>query len=383
MRRHRFHLNVTAKCNGHCIHCYRDGGGKAIDPPLEVINVILDRFKEIARMYYEHGYHALTVGGGEPTLRQDLEDIIALAVRRQFKVRLVTNATLIDDERAFSLRRAGLTAVQVSLDGATEKTHDLIRGEGNWKRSINGIRALKRAGVLTVLNYVLMPTINMAEAPLLLDLARVLKVGGVKFARIVPEGRARANRLRTQGDYWDAYLRILDHAQSIRYKRLLFILDPLVRLLKVQNPKATAGLWGLALDQCHCNNTELVEVDGPTGDVYYCRVRTRLGNIWADDLKQLWRQHPLLRQIRRKAPVGACIECSVWNGCRGGCPAVAKGISGQPLIQDANCQRVAQQPSLLDFRATGYSNSQQRSTTESLQGVGRKMKDTINWLVLR
>ena len=112
---------------------------------MEPIDQILTKFKALGKAYGERSRHILTIGGGEPTVRKDLNDIIRLAVRRRFRVRLVTNAVVIDDRLARSLRKAGLTIAQVSLDGACEATHDKVRGKGNWARSMRGIEALKKA----------------------------------------------------------------------------------------------------------------------------------------------------------------------------------------------------------------------------------------------
>src|SRR5262249_52319542 len=154
-------------------------------------------------------------------VRKDLGKIIRLAVRRGFKVRLVTNATMLSEKRAIALKKAGLKIAQVSLDGACEVTHDRVRGTGNLARSMEGIAALKKAGIFVILSYVLLPNINMEEAPQLLDLVRKLKVAGAKYARPVREGQAVIHKIRIEGDYWSAFKRILDHANEIRYKRLL------------------------------------------------------------------------------------------------------------------------------------------------------------------
>lgn len=133
MRQHRFHLNVTEKCNIRCVHCYWEAYGQHPDPSLATIDQILSKFKALARTYGERGRHLLTLGGGEPTIRKDLEDIIRLAVRRRFRVWLVTNAVTIDEARARSLKKAGLKIAQVSLDGACEVTHDKVRGKATGR----------------------------------------------------------------------------------------------------------------------------------------------------------------------------------------------------------------------------------------------------------
>jgi MoaA/NifB/PqqE/SkfB family radical SAM enzyme len=128
MRSHRFHLNVTKRCNIRCLHCYWEAYRTHPDPSLETIDEILTKFRKLGRAYGERGRHLLTLGGGDPTIREDLEDIIRLAVRCRFSVRLVTNAVTVTEAMARSLKRAGLKIAQVSLDGACQATDDRIRG---------------------------------------------------------------------------------------------------------------------------------------------------------------------------------------------------------------------------------------------------------------
>jgi radical SAM protein with 4Fe4S-binding SPASM domain len=385
MRAHRFHLNVTEKCNIRCVHCYWEAYGQHPDPSMETIEKILAEFKKLGKSYGERGRHVLTIGGGEPTIRKDLPEIIRLAVRRRFRVRLVTNAVIITDEMAADLKKAGLKIAQVSLDGACEATHDSIRGKGNWARSMRGIAALKKAGIFVVLSYVLLPGVNMDEAPLLLDLAQKLRVAGAKFARPVREGQAIIHKVVVDGDYFGTFKRIVEHATEIRYRRLLLFFDPLAHLLRVEQPKHTKSLWGLATDLCQCDNTELCEVNGSTGDVYYCRIRYKLGNLWQQNLTQLWRSHPVLVGLRRKsaAGVGACDGCSTWKSCRGGCPAVVHGNTGLTLVQDADCHKVQQQPALIQFGQGLMSNTRPANVGESLRVLGKQLRDVAYFVALR
>jgi radical SAM protein with 4Fe4S-binding SPASM domain len=366
------------------VHCYWGEYGANADPTLEQIEGILRKFKKLGRHFRERGRHILTIGGGEPLVRPDLDRIIALSVRRGFKVRLVTNATILDPARALELKKAGLKIAQVSLEGACEQTHDLVRGRGNWTRTMQGIESLKQAGVFVVLSYVLLPGINMDEAPLLLDLARRLKVAGVKYARPVREGQAVIHNISVQGDYHGTFQRILDHANKIRYRRLLMFFDPLAHLLPIEEPVRTKGLWGLATDLCQCDNTELIEVNGGSGDIYYCRIRATLGNIWKDDLVKLWQSHPILVGIRRKEAGGACKGCSVWSACRGGCPAVTYGNTGATLVQDTDCHRVQEQGvAPLPFSGRGIYSVPMPTVKASIRNLGVKLRDMAYWMVLK
>ena len=330
---HRFHLNLTGVCNLACTHCYQDDHtGKPI--PLPQIEEILRKLQAFRAYHGEKGKGHLTIAGGEPTTRRDLEDVIKLTRQYNFSLRMVTNATMIDLKRAKAMRRAGLKMVQVSLDGATRETHEAIRGKLSWDRTMKGIEALRKAGIFVILSMVMIPDHNLHECPALLDLSRKLGVWGVKFQRLVQRGHAAVN-LKTQGQFYETFVKILKHAVDIKYKRFLMFFEPLAHNLPNLHPELTKKLFLLVTDMCHCDQTELMEVDY-NGDVYYCRVGERLGNVWEHDLVEVW-EHPILNTIRTKMAKGACSGCDAWDDCRGGCPAVTYGLHEDVTAPDYAC----------------------------------------------
>ena len=127
-------LEVTDRCNLVCRHCYLgDGSGKELG--LSTINGVLD---ELGQM----GGLRLILTGGEPLLHPQFSEINMMVMGRPFRTILVTNATQIDDRIAEALR---FNEVQVSLDGM-EKGHDYLRGAGSFKKALQGVDSLRRAG---------------------------------------------------------------------------------------------------------------------------------------------------------------------------------------------------------------------------------------------
>jgi len=200
----------------------------------------------------------------------------------------------------------------------------------------------------------------------------------------VRAGEAARHGLAGAADYWDAYRRILVHAREIRYRRPLLLFDPLAHRLAADHPELTRGLWGLDTALCRCECTELVEVNGASGDIYYCRLREPLGNLDRDDLVGLWRTHPALEAIRRRSPASACAACPAWAGCRGGCPAVTGGRTGMVARQDADCFAVAAQggpPAALP--AGAYPRPSRPSLAAAARRTGRLLRSLAFCTVLR
>lgn len=95
----------------------------------------------------EAGARELTLTGGEPTMRRDLEALVAHAAGRGAEVVLATNATLLDGPRARALRAAGLARARVNLAGWGGALDAYTRDPGGFARTMAGLDALAAAGV--------------------------------------------------------------------------------------------------------------------------------------------------------------------------------------------------------------------------------------------
>src|SRR3954468_18728675 len=124
-----FHL--TDRCQLDCQHCLRDPAQTPKDLPLAIVRKVLAEAKSL----YHSGQVALT--GGEPTLHPEFEGVLDAIVEHGFTWHMVTNARrferLMDLLKRVPARREALTAINLSLDGADEATHDGIRGKGSFR----------------------------------------------------------------------------------------------------------------------------------------------------------------------------------------------------------------------------------------------------------
>lgn len=100
---------VTRKCNLRCSYCVVPLKGRNPDISTDQWYAVIDRLAA-------WGVKLLTVVGGEPTVRQDLEDIIAFAQSRGMYVFLHSNFTLLDKPKIRGLSELGLFAITGSLD---------------------------------------------------------------------------------------------------------------------------------------------------------------------------------------------------------------------------------------------------------------------------
>jgi len=132
-------LAVTNRCNYNCWHCYNAGRSQE-DIPLPVL-------KKIIREIQDLGTVKLTLSGGEPLLREDLEEIAGSFDRRTCLTLNTTGAGLTPD-RALALHQSGVFALGVSLDSSDPDEHDRLRGKkGAFQTSLKALHLASQNGL--------------------------------------------------------------------------------------------------------------------------------------------------------------------------------------------------------------------------------------------
>jgi MoaA/NifB/PqqE/SkfB family radical SAM enzyme len=161
---------ITRKCNLKCKHCYSDAADSPGPDELSAIEAkgLLD---DLAKL----GIRLLIFDGGEPLCREDFFEIARYASEKGMRTVVGTNGILIDAEMANRMKRAGIQAVQISIDGAKPATHDSFRGEdGAFHKAMQGVEACKKAGLPFQLGMV----IRRRSLPEISDMLRLAVESG-------------------------------------------------------------------------------------------------------------------------------------------------------------------------------------------------------------
>ena len=139
---HEVWIVTNYECNMACRHCYTYER-VANDRRKVGREALLSMMEECRSL----GAEVFYLTGGEPFLREDLDDLLEGATCRSRAI-LFTNGTLATPERAKRLARfRDRLVVQVSLEGPDEESNALLRGAGSFGRAMEGIRNLLREGV--------------------------------------------------------------------------------------------------------------------------------------------------------------------------------------------------------------------------------------------
>ncbi|MCP1714553.1 cyclic pyranopterin phosphate synthase [Methanocalculus alkaliphilus] len=158
-------ISLTPACNLNCIYCHAEGEKEAgrLMTTDEIINII----GAVTR----YPIRSIKFTGGEPTLRDDLVEIIG-SVPSRVESSMTTNGTLLADQ-AYDLKKAGLSRVNISLDTLQNDRYITITGKDLLSDVLAGIDASLDAGLTPVkLNVVLLKGMNEDELPDFFDFVR-------------------------------------------------------------------------------------------------------------------------------------------------------------------------------------------------------------------
>ncbi len=164
-------ISVTDRCNFRCTYCM----------PLDQYDWIskdqilsYEEIGRLVRIFVDLGVSKLRITGGEPLLRKDLDDLVAMLAGTAGieDLCLTTNGSLLA-EKAQSLRSAGLNRVTVSIDSLNPATFFKMAQRGSVDAVLEGVAAARRAGLSPIkVNTVVERGVNEHEIADLLDYSR-------------------------------------------------------------------------------------------------------------------------------------------------------------------------------------------------------------------
>ena len=183
-------IEVTRRCNLACPVCFADAGGDwEADPAPEVVEGWFRRILQTSGPQ-----NIVQISGGEPTMRDDLPELIALGREAGFPyLQLNTNGIRLAAEPGYArlLRSAGLFSVFLQFDGTDDRIFQQIRGRALFARKLRAIEACAAAGLGVVLVPTLVAGVNTGNVGAILKLALEMgpAVRGVHFQPAASFGR--------------------------------------------------------------------------------------------------------------------------------------------------------------------------------------------------
>ncbi len=232
-------LGVTNRCSFRCWHCYNAGRSQRDVPTAQM--------QDLIRQLQDRGAVLMTLTGGEPLLRDDLEALVACADDRSCVI-VGTTGEGLTRERAERLRDGGVFGIGISLDSHIEREHDRLRGrKGAFEIAMNALQTAHEAGLYSYV--VTVGTTEMMESDGLMPLIELAGRSGAYEVHLLepcPIGRLQGRddvRLRE-----DHRAKIFEYQKIVSVREDLPILSSYAYLESGEAFGCGAGLTHLTID---------------------------------------------------------------------------------------------------------------------------------------
>ncbi len=301
---------ITEKCNLSCRHCRGMSGAElSTERAIRLIT-------EIAELKPDW----VIIEGGEPLLREDLFELLALMQQKQLEVHLITNGMLLNPQILTTLKRLGVK-VMISIDGATPATYEAIRNGANFERVVQSARNCAQEGLLEAINFTVLRK-NYTEIPGILQLAASMGTPKVTFIGLKP-CQYYPEELLTPEEYEEAIRLVCQGAQETGVE--FFFDEPFFwavvkeRGLPAQMPAVGTGILLPSTSACIFGEYLFIE---PNGEVKPCSFAPMtLGNVNEKPLGEIWREmltSPFFHQLKDpETRTGYCRNCQYLEECKG------------------------------------------------------------------
>ncbi|MBC8460000.1 MAG: putative heme d1 biosynthesis radical SAM protein NirJ2 [Deltaproteobacteria bacterium] len=303
--------NVTNECDLRCVHCYRDAGEKM----KEELNT--QEGKALLQQIAQAGFKIMIFSGGEPLMREDIFELVEYATQLGLRPVFGTNGILISPEIAQRLKSSGAAAMGISLDSIHPEKHDEFRGlPGAFQKTIKGIKNCREAGLkfqihTTVIDW------NYDEIEYITDMAIELGASAHHVFFLVPTGRAVSltENIMKAEKYEQLLHRIIERQKEVPIELKPTCAPQFMRIAKQRGVEMRFQRGCIAgISYCLIN---------PKGDVQPCAyLDIKLGNVREIPFTEIWKNNPILKELRTMNYTGACGVCKYKDIC-GGCRARA------------------------------------------------------------
>jgi radical SAM protein with 4Fe4S-binding SPASM domain len=328
--------NLTRGCNLACGHCYLDAEQRRPaghgETDTATACAIVEQIADCAPGAM------LVMTGGEPLLRDDLDEIVASAARAGLMPVVGTNGLKLTDARADALRAAGAVGVGISLDSVEPGFHDRLRGvPGAHARALAGIEAARRSGLAVQIQTTLFPE-NVVEIAAMAALAVAGRVMALHFFFLVCTGRGVTQTDLSPEQYemalgdilaaQEAHPDLMVRARCAPYMR---------RLIGLKSGESGRGYSDMS-SACLAGRSYLRIT--PDASVTPCPyIPDAIGNLKESRLGDIWRSNSRFQRLRVELPRGKCGDCDFRISC-GGCRARALAATGELMAEDPKCTYV-------------------------------------------
>ena len=319
---------LTYRCPLHCVFCYNPLNYAAIENELTTAEWI-----KVMREARQLGAAQLGFSGGEPLMRDDLEELVDEAHRLGFYTNLITSGVGLNEKRIQALKTAGLDHIQLSFQDSTQEMNDFLSSTKTFELKKRVAALIKQYDYPMVMNVVLHRH-NLPHIDKIIEMALSLEAEYVELANTQYYGWAMKNRehlIPSHQQLIEAEAIVNQYREKIgKTCKLLFVVPDYFE----NRPKACMNGWGSvflgvgpdgAALPCH-NAREIPGLDIP--------------NVRDHSMREIWYESKAFNFFRgyewMQEPCRSCDEKSKdFGGCR--CQALM--LAGDASKTDPVCSK--------------------------------------------
>jgi len=315
---------LTLKCNLHCIHCGSSAGKTRLNEL--TLKESLALCKDLSTL----NTNEVCLMGGEPFLRKEWYRIASEIKDLGMKLLFISNGYNVNKDIISKLVQLQPHAVSTSLDGATAKTHDYIRGvQGSHKKVMEFISTSQQSNLpMTVITTV--NKLNFKELPQLKDFL-IGKNIAWQIQTAAPEGRFSKKLALTKEEFYAVGLFIASLQKQYTRQEL-----PVIGAHCFGYHSKHLPCLGLYPKWTGCQAGISILSIKSNGDVIGCLSTPDKyieGNIRKRSIIDIWND-PNAFAYNRKFKIENlgknCRGCKYGKTCRGGCMGMSTSFTQKP-----------------------------------------------------
>jgi pyrroloquinoline quinone biosynthesis protein E len=319
---------LTYRCPLHCVFC-----SNPLNYAQQRDELDTAAWCDVLTQARALGAVQLGLSGGEPLLRDDLEEIVAHAHGLGFYINLITSGVGLTEARARKLKDAGLDHVQLSFQDSTRELNDFLTSTRTFELKAKVARTIKQLGFPMVLNCV-MHRFNLPHVGRIIAMAEAMGAEFLELANTQYYGWAWLNRemlMPTREDLRDAEAIVDHHRERLAGRMKILWVSPDYADAK---PKACMNGWGSVF--------LLVAPDGAALPCHSARMLPGLQfpQVRQHSLRDIWYDSDAFNRYRGSAWMSdTCRDCDDHTHDFGGCRCQAYLLTGSAEATDPVCPK--------------------------------------------
>lgn len=319
---------LTYRCPLHCVFCYN---------PLNYAEnrneLLTAQWIDVMRQARKLGAAQLGFSGGEPLMRDDLEDLIGEGHRLGYYTNLITSGVGLTEARIARMKELGLDHIQLSFQDSTKEMNDFLSSTKTFELKARVAKLIKQYDYPMVLNVVLHRH-NLDHVGRIIEMALEIGAEYIELANTQYYGWAMVNRshlLPTREQLQRAEAIVNDYRARLGNRvRILFVVPDYFE----ERPKACMNGWGSVF--------LAVAADGTAMPCHAAKSLPGLNfpNVTQRSIREIWYDSDAFNRYRGDAWMKEpCQSCPDKKKDFGGCRCQAFALSGDAANADPVCSK--------------------------------------------